>query len=1073
MTSTCHVWLRYPSLHIVSRLALGLLMLFTLCSAMAEEPEPVYTIDIATSEAAEALKLLAQQTDAVVLFPYDIVEPFRTNKVYGRYTLTQALDLLLDGTKLSASIADNRVINVAVISNNASEKKQSQPEPADRGPDDTIISEELLITGSRIARSDSENPNPVFSLDNNTLSYSGALLLSDAMAEIPALTLGQSRFTGNFTLNQAGINALNLRGLGTGRTLVLVDSRRHVGADLEQSSAVDISSIPLALVERIEVITGGASAIYGADALAGAINFVMKDSYDGVQVDIQRGITSRDDGDEVRFSTTMGASFAEYRGNITLHASAISREPLLAKDRAFARAGAIYTEAENIGISDSPTRFVIARNATTLSNSTNAIVASTSIFANPGDNFFTFNNDLSLRPFEAGPNGVFNFDNVVDSELAVLQGGNENFYLATPDDRYLFDLAMHYDVRDDMQFFVETKYSQVEARSSFSSVSSIFELLTLDNPFIRDDLREIVSNAGAFGVFVNRSHAEFGNRETNNRRKTQRFLVGLSGTLAEQYDYEIYSQYGVVDTKNQIINDRNDVRWFQALDVIADPVSGQPVCRNPANGCVPINILGPTGTISQEAIDWVLVPLQTSTAKIQQLVVGADIRGTLDNLGFDAGAVKFAAGFEFREESRVNIPSQVVQEESVNDTRSALPSVDGRINVAELFAELAVPLLKDQTFAEELTVEAALRGSEFSTTGGALSYKLAAIWEPAKGFRLRSTFARSIRAPNINELFQPGSELGFISFASDPCDASQVNNGSANRFANCVASGVADPNNFNSTIAFNGAAYTISGNPDLDNELATTHTLGFVLQPVWMRGATFSTDYWQVDIEDYIEDTSRGLDAQIEQGILNSCVDSSSIDNAFCRLITRDATGNIVAYRAAPVNLSRFKTAGVDWAGRFSFELGSGLVDFSMTLTRNFKRQLFTGAELGSDASLFEGIGELGDPKWRALINLLYKRGPLAINLSSRYIGKQSFTLDNFTVTREQPVLDAVWYTDTQVSYAVNKLLTVYAGINDLFDEQLPIHPYTNPLSGAQFGTGILDPTGRNFYLRLRWQTAP
>ena len=1054
--------------------------------AFAAETEPVYRIDIPPLDAAEALQLLAQQTDKVILFPYELTENKRARAVYGQYRLAEALALLLEGTGLQGVPTENNIINIVALpppskqgfldflstlfgggSNQGSGSGSEQNKAAKTQGD----LEELVITGSRIARRAIDNPTPVAQLEADTINFSGASTLSELVNGLPALALGQGRTTGNFSFNQAGINALNLRGLGTARTLTLVNGRRHVGSDLEGSSALDVSSIPLALVERVEVITGGASAIYGADAVAGVVNFIMKEDFEGLQLDLQSGISSRGDGQQYRFASTLGLNFADYRGNFTAHITALSRDAVQANDRAFSRAGSVYVAAADLGLSESAFNLVTANNFSTLFSSTNAIVANPANGGGPfGDSFYTFSSDLAARPFNAGSAGVFGGSNVINSELPNLEGGNEQFFIATPDERLLINTTLYFDIREDMRLFVEGKFSQVDAQSLFGSVGSFsfVESLSLDNPFIRDDLREIATNAGASSLFVNRTHAEFGPRKAENRRRVARIIAGISGTLAEQYPYQFYYQYGAADSSNSYINDRNDARWFQGLDVIADPVTGQPVCRNPANGCVPINILGPTGTISQAAIDWVRIPSHTSTVELEQTVVAADISGQLKGIGFAAGDIRFAAGMEFREESRVDNPSQVFQQ-GLGYFGSSLQPLNGRFDVFELFAELSVPLLSNQTLAEELTLEAAIRGADYSTIGGDAAYKLAAIWEPLRGYRLRSTYSRAIRAPNINELFRPETDIGFLNFVTDPCDARQVNNGSANRFNSCQALGIADPNNFDGSLSVNEIPLVTSGNPELENETAHTLTLGLVMRPPGLESLEMSIDYWQIDIDNFVEDPGSTINAQFQQSALNGCVDASSIANIYCSLISRNAAGNITEFRGTPVNLSALKTSGVDLGGSYRLAFKEADMQLNWMLTHTFERSLLAGAEAGTAVTENDNIGELGDPEWRAFIQLIYQQGPLAISLSSRYIGKQQFNVAEADNARDQRLLDDLWYTDTKLAYQLSDSLSIYLGINNLANQQVPTHPYTNPVYGSQFGSGIFDPVGRFFYLGLQF----
>ena len=930
--------------------------------------------------------------------------------------------------------------------------------------------EVIIVTGTRIARPNLSLPTPVTSVDADQIDKAGAVDIADIVNEIPALALGQGRTTNNFTFAQQGINALNLRGLGTGRTLVLVDSRRYIGAALEGSSAVDISNIPSAMVERVDVITGGASAIYGADAVAGVVNFIMKDDFEGVAVASQAGVSSEGDAEEYSASITMGGNFAEGRGNATVHVSYLTRDPVLARDRNFSRAGTAFVNPADIGMAGSPFSLVAVENSTTFFDAANPVITTSG--GGPIDgSFYTFDNSLGVRTFDAGP-GVTGFLTVVDSELPNLGPGNDTFAIVSPEDRYHLNLNSHYDLTDSVRLFFDGQYARTESEGEFSAVGTFFfgEILQIDNPFIQDDLRTVMMNAGLTEIGVNRANAEFGNRISVNQREMARFVTGLEGTFGDDYTYQIYYQYGLSDTTNQFVNDRFDQRWFQALDVIADPVTGQPVCRDPSNGCVPANILGGPGTVSQAAIDFVRIPSHTSSVDLDQQVIAADIAGPLPGISMPAGAIEMAAGVEYREESREDEPSFVF-EEGLGYFGSTTQQLDGEFDVFEVFGEVAVPLLEDASLARSLSVEGAVRFADYSTAGSNTSYKGGLLWEPTDGLLVRGTVARAVRAPNTTELFSPLIEnSGFLGLVTDPCGMNLVNSGSSNRFANCQALGVADPNTFDGTITVNAVPVSSGGNPELDVEEADTFTIGFVLQSdEILPGFSLTVDYYEIEIEDYIEQTT-GNDATI-QNVLNGCVDASSVENIFCDLITRGTDGTITAFRGGPTNVSSFETSGIDVGASYQRPLGNGDLALSVVASHTIDRTLLVGAAGGQEAvSVNETAGELGNPEWRGTLNAIYDLNDWSFNLTQRYVGEQVLDVAEAAGTRDRPVLDDQWYTDVQVAFNVNENWSIYGGANNLFDNDAPVHPYNNPISGPQFGSGILDAIGQYFYLGARFR---
>lgn len=1005
--------------------------------------------------------------------------------------MEDALHITLDGTGLTGFVSADGVITV-VTSASESEFQEGDlkvssvkkgllgsasalmasvfaltPATA-QGANDEAGADSIVVTGTRIVRPNLSLPTPVTSVDAEDIRRGGVVDIADVVSEIPALALGQGRSTTNFSFDQQGLNTLNLRGLGISRSLVLVDGRRHVGAAVDLSSAVDISTIPSALVERVDVITGGASAIYGADAVAGVVNFIMKDDFEGVLLETQAGIAGEGDGEEFSASLTIGGNIADGRGNITAHFSYLSREPVLAADREWSSAGAAFVDPTLLGITDSAFDLVAIENQSTIFASPSTIIANGDTGGPLGSDFYIVNDDLSVRPFDAGTAGVFGFYNVIGSELPNLGPGDESFQVAGATDRYLLNLSSHYELTDSIRLFFDGKYSRTEATGAYSAVGSFsfVEFLSLDNPFIQPDLLAVATSAGASGLYVNRASGEFGPRAADTQRDTMRVALGVEGELWDAFNYELYYQYGFSDSTATVLNDRFDARWFQALDVISDVVTGQPVCRDPSNGCVPVNILGPQGVISPAALDFVRIPSHTSSTSLDQQVVAGHIAGPMPGITLPAGDIEVAAGFEYRKEARDNDPSLAFTA-GLGYFGSVILPLKGEYDTTEFFGEVAVPVVSGAPFAEELTLDGAVRFADYSTVGSNVSYKGGALWTIVNGLTLRGTYAKAVRAPNITELFAPINSGGaFLNGVTDPCSATLVNAGSATRFANCQAAGVPDPNTFVGLIPVNAVPVTFGGNPGLTEETANTFTVGAVIRPeALIPGLSLTVDYYSIEIDDYIEDSFNGG----AQNVLNACVDAASINNQFCDAVTRGPTGEVTAFRGGPTNISRLEMAGIDFAMNYQRPIGAGELSINGTVSHVLDRTLFVGGA-GGLVSVAEdqSAGEIGNPKWRATANIVYEIGGLTLNVSERYLSKQTLDVAEAEGTRDRPFLNAQWYTDVQAAYDVTDDINVYAGINNLFDNEPPIHPYTNPIFGAQFGSGLFDPIGRYFYAGAR-----
>ena len=1066
-------------------LAIAALASLSLVSWAAEEPGSTIEVRIPAQPIVDALISLGDQSGLQIVLYADVAGDTESTAVSGEFNnYEEVLSTLLANTGMRYEFINERTVTVVMPSDAASSTpaavsvfdndQAANPSSAisgatsdsdsdNRGTDSraAVVArrenrlEEIITTGTRIPRSNLELPTPVTSASADDIDRAGAIAVSDIVNELPVLSLGQGRTTNNFTRGAQGLTTLNLRGLGTTRTLVLVDGKRHISTD------ADISTIPASLVERVDIITGGASAIYGADAVAGVVNFVLKDDIDGFHLDSQAGASANGGGEEHSVSATLGSEILDDRGHATVHLTYLKRDAVLASDRSFSRAGSAYVDPQLLGISDSPFSLVSVSNRTTLFDSVSAIATDPGGGA-IGSDFYTFTESLAARPFDTGASGVTELFNVIDSELPNLGPGNDRFNVVSPEERTLFNMRASFDPSDNWSLYFDGKYARTKSAGEFSAVGSFFfvDTLQIDNPFIQDDLRALMTNAGLTQIGVNRANAEFGNRQIRTENSTYRALVGATGRIANAYTFDTYYMHGQLDRDYQTINDRFDQRWRQALDVITDPLTGEPVCRNPANGCVPANILGPSGVISPEVIEFVRIPSHTTRESQNQRVYSLTVSGPVGN-------AQFAAGVEYREESLLVEPSNIHREGLGYFGDTILP-IDGSYDVREAFAEITVPLLDDNSAIGGVVVEGAVRVADYSTSGSNTSTRSGFVWKPIQGLSIRGGAARAIRTPNVRELFAPLAEnASFISLVNDPCDAAFVNNGSLNRFENCQALGIIDPSAFDGTIGINEVPLSDGGNPNLDVERADTLTIGAILQPGFAPRLSMSIDYYRIDVDDYIEDAA--IDTPTIQSVLNGCVDSDSIVNSFCDLIDRAADGRIVGYTGIPINISSFSTSGVDLSIAYGWTLASGDLGVSAVLSHVLERELLLGARDGqAPVSVNDIATELGNPATRATASIVYQTDNWTLNLTQRFLDKQQLDASEANDVRDRRFVRSRWYTDVQLAYSTNDAVTVYAGINNLFSSKVPVHPYTNPIFGPQFGSGMYDAIGQFLYGGLR-----
>ena len=964
-------------------------------------------------------------------------------------------------------------------------------------------SETIIVTGSRIQQPDFAFSNPVVSVDADAVAFSGQTNLTTFLTEIPALagsldandTAGSNSFVGG-----AGLNLLDLRNLGYDRTLVLVDGRRHV-ATLADSAAVDTNTIPVDLIERIDILTGGASAIYGADGVTGVVNFVLKDDFEGLSVRAQVGAPNDTGADQQFLSATLGQSFDEGRGNVAFAAEYSKEERLRAYDRDF--------NGDDLGIL---TRFV--RNpADTADPPAGDGAADDPAIPDRIPVPLTGFGDTSrcggvYTEFANGPSPDYNCDGTPwDFGLLPPQtvGGGQDFPIlpfyqqggfATLQDDYIGDLLpetersafnvfLNYEFDPKVRMFGEYKHVETNIFTESQPSFDFFLFFDPSNPYVPEPF---LDDDYAFGgIYMSRDNFDLGVRGDDISRITNRSVLGFEGDLTDWLSYEVSAVHGTSKVTADQTNNRLNDRFFAALDVVDN--GGTPDCRvnvdpsatpfdfpdpisyDPASGdCVPLNLFGEY-VASPEAVDWVMTTT-TAVDEIEQTVFTGYLTGTLDPLfTLPGGSVGWAFGGEYREEKSQSTPDAL-------DTAGAtfgnvILESYGEFDVSELFAEVSVPLLSDRTFFNELSVDAAYRYSEYSTIGETGTWKVGGLWSPIEDISFRATVAEAVRAPNIGELFGPENQR--FEFITDPCDVGELDLGTSNRVANCSAilSGLGvDPNSF---VDPNSASVggVSSGNADLSEETAETLTYGVVLRPRFVPGLTLSVDYYDIELTDAVQLIS-------PQEIAERCVDAPSIDNDFCPLIGRDPdTGGIDFFSLVPVNLAELTTAGYDFSVNYVLDpadLGAqgdwGLFNFRLVGNKLDELTFLPSPGGVPDDDVGEGPGasftEQPVPEWQATFDLTWERGPLTLNygftwfdetqrISNRNLFGDSDLPDGDRdrVAPEYYYFDAKQTHDIQARVALTDGFSVYGGVNNFTGEEPAFDQSFYPVSAV----------GRFFYI--------
>lgn len=1020
----------------------------------------------------------------------------------------------LNATARNAKARNATALNTTALATGAALLAAALGAVAAAAQDQAPPPETIVVTGTRIQQPDFAFSNPVISVDSESLENSGQTNLTNFLAEIPALTGSfDSSDTGgsNAFVGGAGLNLLDLRYLGTDRTLVLVDGRRHV-ASLAETASVDIATIPLDLVDRVDVLTGGASAVYGADGVTGVVNFVMKRDFEGFSVRAQAGTPNAPGADSNLLSGVWGMNFAEGRGNLTLAAEYSYDGALYGYDRDFNgdEPGILTRFMRNpADTSDPPVGDGLADDPTVPDNipitlvsygdsaRCGAVFASFANFPSPDFNCdgapWDFGllppqiiggaQDFPISPFHQSGGDATRIDDYL---------GNST--ILPEIERVAFNAFANYEFNSALRWFGEAKYVDAEVFNIGQPSFDFYLFIEPDNPYIPLALQDDAVDNG--GLYVSRDHIDLGLRGDEITRETQRYVTGFDGDLTDWLRYETSIVYGRSEVTAEQTNNRLNDRFFAALDVVdnggtpdcrvnVDPTATpfdfpDPISYDPAAGeCVPLNLFG-EGVASPEAIDWVMATT-TAVDVIEQTVVSGSFNGTLDPLlSLPGGSIGWAVGAEYREESSESTPDAL-------DTAGAtfgnvIQPNFGEFDVAEAFAEVDLPLLAGRPFFEELSLDAAYRYSDYSTIGDTGTWKVGGVWAPIPDISFRATTAEAVRAPNIGELF--GAQNQRFEFIDDPCDVSLLDLGTQFREANCatILSGLGvDPATFVDPNSASIPGFS-AGNPDLSEETAETNTYGVVLRPRFLPGLTVSVDYYDIELADAVQLIA-------PQEIAERCVDAPTLDNDFCPLIIRgveETDGRIETFNLLPVNLAALTTSGYDFQINYTIDPADYGADgdwgvFNLRLVGNKLESLDFLPSPGGvvDDDVGEGPGasfvEQPVPEWQASFDVTWARGPWSVNYGFQWFDETS-RLSNRSLygdadlpdgnrdslAEEYHFFDAKWSHDVQVEVALNDALSVYGGINNFTDEKPAFDQTFHPVS----------PVGRFFYVGVKAQFA-
>ena len=941
----------------------------------------------------------------------------------------------------------------------------------------------IIVTGTRIARPEFSQPNPIQSFTAESIKDVGATNITDFLLRSPALigstTSGDTAGSNLGSAQLTGVNELNLRNLGSQRTLVLVDGRRHIAAE-PGTAAVDTNSIPVDLIERVDVLTGGTSAVYGADAVSGVVNFVMKHNFQGLSVRGQASISQRGDAGNRYIAVTAGKNFADGRGNI-----AASYE-FNVTDR--------FKQSQRIPYGDAGPNVRFARNPADHPHVPGVPynVPLTDLRwadSSPGG-AIDINGDGV--PDFTGEGGVYDPGSYVPGSPFTIGGSStpQNSYFGdyTPfTRRHIANVLGSFKVSPALRLFAEGKFVRTYAFTDGQPSYDFFTTLYPDNAYLNAKFPQTTTGA----VVLGRDNFDFGVRGYAARRDTLRGVVGADGAISEHAKYAVSFVYGKVTANATSYNDRISDRYYAAIDSVIDPVTGNITCRinlpgqtdiqsssgnvSSFNGppvtflpgqCVPLNILG-QGSPSAAGLAFILAD-HTDHSKLTQSVLSGSVSGDSGAFfNFPGGPIGFAFGGEYRRESSDYIPSQLELNDQLLDSSKGVRTT-GKFNVKEVFGEINLPLFKEAPMVYALSVGAAGRYSKYSTIGTTKSWSFNGTYAPVRDISFRATLSQAVRAPNIGELFQ--GQSGTFSFINDPCGIDQQKSGTASRQANCatILTGLGvnpatfDPANDPTSPGNNSLLGTAGGNPRLKQETAKSFTGGVVLRPRFIRNLLISADYYDIRIKNAINTASA-------EDIAKLCVDQPTLNNPFCGLITRNpTTGLINGYTLSPQNVAAISTSGYDVALDWTYTPSDKLGRFNLHLVGNYLRSLKRVASPGAaveNQTEYAGTASGGaSPKYSGSATLNWHKGPFNLTYDVQYWSK------TLRYTREQiagrPDIVAPqyirykerWEHNAQVSVDIAKRFNFYLGVDNILDTKPDVGAVAYPVSAV----------GRSFYAGFR-----
>jgi iron complex outermembrane recepter protein len=954
--------------------------------------------------------------------------------------------------------------------------------------------QEVVVTGSRISQPGLEAISPVTTVSSEEIKLQGTTRIEDLLNNLPQVFADQGS---NISNGSTGTATVNLRGLGPQRTLVLINGRRLMPGDpttLNGNFLPDLNQIPVALVERVDVLTGGASAVYGADAVAGVVNFVMNDHFQGVRIDANAAMYNHsqhsdfvqgvvqaagdplpnspvNDGKTKDITFIMGSNFADDKGNVTAYAGYRRSDPLPQSQRDFSACtlqdngptptcGGSHTSATG--------GFLFAAN--TANGFTNQLL---------GNPYATIGPNGSVVPFSQGP-GEYNY-------------APTNYYQRA-DERWTGGVFGHYDFNDHNQAYMELMFmndrtlAQVAASGAFLGSGTAISPVTglpdgawqtnCDNPLL--SASEVTafcggSKTGITQITFGRRNIEGGPRVDDLTHTSFRIVIGARGDFADDvWKYDVYGMEGRTEYSDIHTNDFSKSRLTDAF--LVDPATGG--CMNAAAaGCVPYNIWT-NGAVTPAQLAYISVP-SIITGDTEERVVSGSITGDLGKYGVKLPTAKsgldLVLGAEYRSESGELKPDAENISNDITGNGNPILPLSASFHVNELFTEARLPLMQDMPFAHELSFETGYRYSDYTVGFKTNTYKFGLDWAPVSDVRVRGSFQHAVRAPNLRELFTQryiANDLG-----ADPCATSSGSPPTASPAA-CAHTGVTAAQ-YGKIVGNSAGQYNgfIGGNPTLKPEESDTYSFGLVFTPTFLPSFSFTIDYFDIKVKNVINSYGASF-------TLNNCLTTGNPQ--FCDLVHRDATGSLWLSTSGYVddptlNLGSLQTRGVDFAAAYHLDAGSVgkfAFDFNGTYTASLITQPLPGGGSYDCAGYYGNTCGTPAPKWRHRLRTTWMTPWAGLDFSMQWRHINEVIADTESPnpllagpTRyEDTKLGSRDYLDLTAAWQFAKGMTLRLGVNNVLDKDPPI------LAGGDFSSAfvngntypqVYDTLGRYLFLNI------